>query len=212
MRRHGTRARQIPWTISSTVCVVALIMIWSDWGGIGTHISQYFAPKPAIGGAFHLTATHGTPISDTDLPGKPTALFFGYTFCPDVCPTTLYEASSWLAKLGPDGDAIRILFVTVDPERDTLEHLRAYMSAFDPRITGLTGSRKQIDQIVQAFRITADRTDIDSEDPQSYLISHTASVFLLDRNGAFVDSIGYREDTATALAKIRHLIRHSSEF
>lgn len=207
MRLNGADARQTLWTISSAICVALLLAIWSDWGGTGTRISQYFAPKPAVGGAFRLHATHGETVSEADLHGKPTALFFGYTFCPDVCPSTLYEASNWLAKLGPDADAIRIMFVTVDPERDTLEHLQDYMSAFDSRIIGLTGSRKQIDQIVQAFRVTSERVNIDSEDPETYLINHTASVFLLDRNGAFVDAIGYQEDTAKALAKIRHLIR-----
>lgn len=207
MRLHGADARQTMWTISSAICAAILVVIWSDWGGIGSRISQYFAPKPAIGGAFNLHATRGGSISDEDLPGKPTALFFGYTFCPDVCPTTLYEASTWLAKLGTDADAIRIIFVSVDPERDTLEHLRDYMSAFDPRIIGLTGSRMQVDQIIRAFRVTAERTNIDSKDPETYLINHTASVFLLDKNGDFVDAIGYREDTAKALAKIRYLIR-----
>lgn len=207
MRQPGAEGRRTLWTVSSMICTAILVMIWSDWSGVGSRISQHFAPKPAIGGPFRLQATHGETVTEKDLPGKPTALFFGYTFCPDVCPTTLYEASGWLAKLGTDASAVKIIFVTVDPERDTLEHLRDYMSAFDPRIIGLTGSRKQVDQIIQAFRITAERDNIDNEDPETYLINHTASVYLLDKNGAFVDAIGYQEDTAKALEKIRFLIR-----
>lgn len=209
MPQHGAGGHRSLWTICSVICAALLVVIWSDLGGFGSRLSKQLAPKPAIGGHFKLRATNGATVTEETLTGKPTALFFGYTFCPDVCPTTLYEASSWLAKLGADADGIRIVFVTVDPERDTLDHLTEYMSAFDPRIIGLTGTRKAVDQMITAFRVTAQRAETNEADadPETYLINHTASVYLLDRKGEFVDTIAYQEDAAKALEKIRYLIR-----
>lgn len=203
------------WTLCSLVCLSVLVVVWSDMAGLASRISTLLAPKPAIGGNFSLTGTNGKTITQDTLIGSPTALFFGYTFCPDVCPTTLYEASNWLKQLGPDGDRMKIFFVTVDPQRDTRRHLTEYMSAFDDRIVGLTGSQREIDQIVQAYRVYVERdpaVDQDSSnaegDPSDeYLISHTASVYLLGKDGQFVDTIVFQENQAKALEKLRYLIK-----
>ena len=199
------RNHRFPWALCSAACLLILVLLWGDWRAVATRTDQYFSPKPAIGGAFSLQDTKGGTVTEKDLSGKPTLLFFGYTYCPDVCPTTLYEASNWLQKLGPDGDRIQIFFVTVDPQRDTRDHLASYMSAFDPRIVGLTGSAAEIDTIVAAYHAYAERTE--GGDADSYLINHTASVYLLGKDGQFVDTIAYREDEAEALAKLRYLLR-----
>ena len=200
-----TIMNQTIWALVSLVCVSLLILIWSDWGGLAKRINDKLKPTPAIGGEFSLLGTNGKTITDKDLVGKPTALFFGYTFCPDVCPTTLYEATNWLARLGPDGDRIQVFFVTVDPGRDTIEHLSSYMSAFDRRIVGLTGTHEAVAKTIKAYRVYVERTEGGDED--TYLVNHTASVYLLGKDGQFVDTIAYQEHEAKALEKLRYLIR-----
>lgn len=212
-KRKSTQ--NVMWVLCSVVCVGLLGMIWGDWGGYASRLNTQLQPKPAIGGEFSLTSTNGATLTHNDILGTPTALFFGYTYCPDVCPTTLYEATNWLQKLGPDADKVQILFVTVDPQRDTLEHLTSYMSAFDPRIIGLTGTQAEIDRIVSAYKAYAERVPPSKGDDASavdetddaYLMNHTASIYLLGKDGQFVDTIPYQENETKALEKLRFLIR-----
>ena len=133
-------------------------------------------------------------------------MFFGYTFCPDICPTTLYDMTTLMEALGPDADKLKVYFVTVDPERDTQEAMAEYMSAFDPRFTGLTGSREEIDRILSAYRVYSRKVPRD-EGP--YLMDHTASVYLLDGEGKLTGTLDYQEATETALAKLKRLIGSS---
>jgi protein SCO1/2 len=155
------------------------------------------------GGAFTLVDQHGATVTEADLRGHASAMFFGYTFCPDVCPTTLYEMSGLLAELGPDADRLKVYFVTVDPERDNQAAMAEYLQAFDPRIVGLTGSREEIDKILSGYRVYARKVERD-EGP--YLMDHTAAVYLLDEDGALTATLDYQEETETALAKLRRLI------
>ena len=106
----------------------------------------------AIGGPFSLTDQNGRTVTDQDLKGRPFLVFFGYTNCPDFCPTTMFEISEVLRKLGPDGDRTRALFITVDPERDTPAALKDYVSSFDPRIIALTGEPEAIAAVAKAYR------------------------------------------------------------
>lgn len=157
----------------------------------------------SIGGPFTLTDTTGRRVSEADLAGKPTAMFFGYTFCPDVCPTTLSEATQWLAALGPDGDRLRVVFVSVDPGRDTPDHLRTYLGAFDPRIQGWSGTEAELDKVKSAYRVFVRK--VERPDGQ-YLIDHTATVYLLDAGGRFAGTIAYGEAADSALGKLRRLL------
>jgi protein SCO1/2 len=157
----------------------------------------------SIGGPFSLTDQNGNTVTEKSLLGHPTALFFGYTFCPDVCPTTLADLTLLMDKLGPDADKLKVYFVTVDPERDNQEAMGAYLRAFDPRFTGLTGSRAAIDQIIKDYRVFAQKVVADDG---SYTMNHTATVYLLDRDAKFVSSIDYQEKPETALAKLKNLI------
>ena len=156
----------------------------------------------AIGGPFTLSNVAGGRFTDADLKGKATALFFGFTNCPDVCPTTLTEATTWLDALGPDADKLRVVFVTVDPERDTTDHLKLYLSSFDPRMVGLTGTQAEVDVIKKAYRVFARKVPTGSD----YTMDHTATVYLLDANGQFTGTIGYQEAKESALEKLRRLI------
>lgn len=155
-----------------------------------------------IGGDFTLTEHTGRAVTRADYLGKPAAVFFGFTHCPEVCPTTLLQLSNHLRALGSDGDALNVLFITVDPERDTPEQLALYLQSFDPRIRGLSGNPAQIDAALAAFKAYAKR--IPSEG--GYTMDHTASVYLVDAQGRFRSMIDYHEDEATALAKLRLLL------
>ena len=135
-----------------------------------------------IGGPFQMTSHLGTPINEQDLMGKPFLVFFGYTHCPDVCHTTLFEMSEILRALGPNVK-INALFVTVDPERDSAEVLKDYLSNFDSRIIGVTGPRSQLEPMLREYRIYAKRAPGNNID---YAVDHTTVVYLMDKNGHFV--------------------------
>ena len=142
-------------------------------------------PVPSgIGGPFALTDVSGKTVTDADFRGEPTLVFFGYTHCPDICPTTLSSLSQMLNGLGPDKKAA-VLFITLDPERDTPAVLKDYLSSFDPRIVGLTGSRAAIDKVEREYRVYAKKVPPEGGD---YSMDHTAVVSLMDKNGNFVDS------------------------
>lgn len=155
-----------------------------------------------IGGAFTAVRSDGKPITQQDLIGRPHVLFFGFTHCPDVCPTTLYEGSQWLQALGSDGDKIDIYFVTVDPQRDTVEVLSEYLSAFDERIKGITGTPQQIEKLVKNWRVYAEKVPTEDD----YTMNHTATTFLMNAKGEFVRTIAYGEDNQVAIEKLRKLI------
>lgn len=170
---------------------------WRQGGGVERLAAT------SIGGPFTLTDQHGDTVTEAALKGHPSAMFFGYTFCPDVCPTTLFEMTGWLEKLGTDGDKLRVYFVSVDPERDTRETLAEYLSAFDPRITGLTGTPEEVAEIVKGYRVYARKVPLDSG---GYLMDHTATIYLIDSDAVFTGTIDYQEDPDTALKKLRRLV------
>ena len=174
-------------------------------GGSGlTKPSLLIAPTNTIGGPFHLTDQTGKPVTDKDLLGRPAAMFFGYTFCPDVCPTTLTEVGDWLKALGPDADRLQVVFVTVDPERDTQDKMKDYLTSFDPRIRGLTGTAEETAQIVKDYRVYVKKTH--PESGSDYLVDHTAAVYLMDRQGYFVGFINYQEEPEKTIAKLKELL------
>ena len=157
-------------------------------------------------GVYALVDQKGNPVDQTMFKGHPSALFFGFTHCPEVCPTTLAEMSGWFEALGDEGKDLQAYFVTVDPERDTPEIIGDYVSWVSDRITGVTGTPAEIDKIVNAWGVYAQKVPLDDG---GYTMDHTASVFLLDRNGQFQGTIAYREDSATALGKLRNLLAKS---
>ena len=145
-------------------------------------------------------------VTDKTFAGKPTLMFFGFTYCPDVCPTTLSELQGWMEALGPDADRLNYAFVSVDPERDTPDVMRDYVWAFDKRITPLTGSREQIDAMLRAYRVYAKRVELDDGD---YTMDHSAAVYLMNADNKFVGTIAYGEAEENALQKLRRLIENA---
>ena len=162
-------------------------------------------PLGINGQEFALTSTKGGSFTQADLVGTPSLIFFGYTFCPDVCPTTLAETTAWRAQLGLSADDLRIIFVTVDPERDTTEMVKAYVEGFDPSVIGLVGTPEETEKAKAAFGVFSEKAgDVESE---FYLVNHTALTFLIDKDGSFEGTIAYEEASDTALAKIDRLVK-----
>lgn len=154
-------------------------------------------------GSYSMVDQTGTPVTEAIFKGHPSLLFFGYTHCPDVCPTTMGEMQTWFATLGDDAKDLKAYFVSVDPARDTPAILKDYVSWVTDRLTGLTGTQAQIDKVVKTWGVVAEKVPGDGD---NYTMNHTASVFLVDRNGQFQSTIAYMENPDVAVAKIRRLI------
>lgn len=160
-------------------------------------------PVAGIGGPFTAVDGQGNPVDETVFLGKPTAIFFGFTSCPDVCPTTLAEVQSWIDALGADADKLNYAFVSVDPERDTPELMSSYVAAFDERIMPLTGSPEEIAAMLKTYRVYARKVPLDDG---GYTMDHTAGIYLMNAENRFVGTIAYGENPETALAKLKRLI------
>ena len=166
---------------------------------------QQSAGKVPIGGPFRLTSHEGKPFTEDDLKGKPFAVFFGFTHCPEVCPTTLHDLSQDLEALGRDGDRLRVAFITVDPARDTPELLKTYLSSFDPRIVGLTGTEEEVAAAAKAYKIYYRKVPTEGSD---YTMDHSASIFLMDSKGEFFGTSNFQEKEDVRRSKLRQLIRN----
>jgi protein SCO1 len=154
----------------------------------------------AIGGPFNLTDQNGRTVTDQDLKGRPFLVFFGFTHCPDICPTTMFEISEILRKLGPDGDRMRAVFITVDPERDTPAALKDYVSSFDPRIVALTGDEAAIAAVAKAYRAIYRRVPLKEG---GYTMDHLAIVYLMGKDGRFVTRFHLNRPIDVAAAELR---------
>lgn len=188
--------------------VASAILAAIVFGALGSAYAVTVLLRPSagtvpIGGPFALTTQAGTTLSDVDLKGTPFTVFFGFTHCPEICPTTLWEMSEALKALGPDAGSLKVLFVTVDPERDTAEALANYLQAFDPRIVGLTGNPQQVAAMANAYRAYWRKVPLDDGD---YTMDHTASVFLMDAGGRFFGTIGYEEEPSVRMDKLKRLL------
>jgi protein SCO1/2 len=166
--------------------------------------SQAAAQPAAIGGPFRLTDQDGKPFSSDDLKGRPFALFFGFTHCPDICPTTLFQLSEDLKELGVEGERLQAVFVSVDPERDRPEDLAVYLQSFDPRMKGLTGTLAEVDAAARAYKAFYKKVPLTGE---GYAIEHTAVVYLMDAKGGFFSALNAQEPPETRRAKLLRLAR-----
>ncbi|RTM14178.1 MAG: SCO family protein [Bradyrhizobiaceae bacterium] len=153
---------------------------------------------PAIGGPFTLVATDGQTVTDRTYRGKWLLIYFGYTSCPDACPTALNSMSVALEQLGSRADELQPLFVTIDPQRDSRDVVANYLTSFDSRIVGLTGSGDQIASMIKTYRLYVSREKPDS-DGKDYSVSHSSFLYLMDPQGAFVSAI-HSEATGDEIA------------
>jgi protein SCO1/2 len=164
---------------------------------------QAASRQVAVGGPFSLTDQDGKTITDADMKGHPFIVFFGFTHCPDVCPTTLYDLSQALNGLGDDAKNIPALFVTVDPERDTPEVMKRYVSNFNPDIRGVTGDPAAIQAMVKAYRGYAKKVPTEDGD---YTMDHTAVVYLMGADGQFISPLNLQRPTAEVVKELREHI------
>jgi len=164
--------------------------------------------KVPVGGQFTLVDGAGTPVTKSTLKGKPSVIYFGYTFCPDVCPTTLFDLTRRIQKLGPDADKLNYVFVTVDPQRDTSKVMHDYVSSFDKHIRGFTGTPEQIAQIAHEYRVYYKRIQSDNG---GYVMDHSTLIYLMGTRDTFVGAIAYHEDDASAIAKLRKLLAMTAD-
>ena len=155
-----------------------------------------------FGEPFVLTDQTGQPVTEAAFRGHPSAVFFGFTHCPEVCPTTLFELSGWLKTMGDQGKDIRAYFVSIDPERDTPEVMGTYVGNFSDRITAVTGEPDKVYAMAKSFGIYWKKVPTDDGD---YTMDHTASVLLLNGKGEFAGTIAYGENADTAIAKLKRL-------
>lgn len=158
----------------------------------------------AFGAPFELVQGNGEPITQEALKGHPSAVFFGFTHCPEVCPTTLFELDGWLKTLGDEGKDIRAYFVTIDPERDTSEIVHSYVTNVSDRIVGISGEPEKVMAMAKSFGIYSKRVDLENGD---YTMDHTASILLLNSDGDFAGTIAYGENPDNAIAKLKRLAK-----
>jgi protein SCO1/2 len=176
--------RHIRVMLMVAICLVGLILTTAVVMLVtGTAQQPGGPPTAAIGGPFKLVNQDGRTVTDQDFKGKPFLVFFGFTHCPEICPTTLFEISEVLRKLGPDADRTHALFITVDPEQDTPKALKDYLSSFDPHLSGLTGDADAIAAVAKSYRAVYRKVPLEQG---GYTMDHTALVYLMDKQGRFV--------------------------
>ncbi|MVT00845.1 SCO family protein [Devosia marina] len=188
--------RTVLWTL---VAVAAL-------GATGLYVyTTMTRPAQAVAlgqGDYELVTATGEAFNRDSLKGSPSMLFFGFTHCPDVCPTSLAEMTVWYEALGDKADDLNAFFVSVDPERDTAEIIGDYVS-WTGHVTGVTGSPDEIAKAAKSWGVYYAKVPLEGGD---YTMDHTASVFLVNAEGEFEGTIAYRENSDTALAKLRRLL------
>ncbi|OLP61689.1 electron transporter [Xaviernesmea oryzae] len=155
---------------------------------------------------FNLVDDRGAKVDETIFHHAPSLVYFGYTHCPEVCPTTLFEMAGWLRDLGPEAKDLQALFFTVDPERDTPDIMHGYVTAFTDRITGVTGDAGEMRKVVEGWMAHAAKLPGDVDD---YHMSHTTSLLLIGADGRLKDMIAYGTEKEDALSRIRSLLRQS---
>jgi protein SCO1/2 len=192
-----TRPLVIVGAFAGSLVIGLVLMLWA-LGGLRT-----VAAPAAIGGPFELTDQAGQPVTEKNLQGRPTLIFFGFTHCPDVCPTELFEISEVLRAMGTDADRVNAYFVSVDPERDTRAAMKDYLSSFDPHLKGLTGDPAAVAKIISDYRVYAKKVPLKDGD---YTMDHTALIYLMDRDGKFVSPFNLKRTPEEAAADLKHYL------
>ncbi len=197
--------RAILWGMAAMMAVLFLTLYVTS-----RTATEKIASAP-FGAPFQLVSQDNAPVTQEDFKGKPTALFFGFTHCPEICPTTVYELSGWLNAVDPDANGLQAYFVTVDPARDTPAHLKTYLGNITQRIIGISGDPATVEAMVRSFKVYFKKIPSDAQKPDGdYTMDHSASIFLLDRQGRFVGTIAYGENADAAKQKLKNLMKRPS--
>jgi protein SCO1/2 len=200
--------RKTPSRTAVVLGVIAVLLAVAGGGyfSIGPErLASMFGGKPEIsnvpiGGPFTLTDQNGKPRTQADFAGKLMLIYFGYTYCPDVCPTSLTTMTDALKILGPKADRIVPVFITVDPARDTVDQMKMYVEHFDPRFVGLTGTPEQVVAAAKTYRVYFAKQKDAAAGSEDYLVDHTSITYLMDRQGRFLTHFGHAV-TAEAMAE-----------
>lgn len=192
-----TRPLLVIAAFAGSLAIGLLVTLWL-LGGF-----RAVAPPAAIGGPFQLTDQSGQIVTEKSLVGRPTIIFFGFTHCPDVCPTALFEMSEVLRAMGPDAGKVNAYFVSVDPERDTTAAMKDYISSFDPHLKALTGSSDEVARVISAYRVYAKKIPLKDGD---YTMDHTALIYLMDRKGNFVRPFNLKQKPEAAAADLKRYL------
>jgi protein SCO1 len=182
---------------AGSLVVGLVVMLWV-LGGL-----RHATAPAAIGGPFQLTDQAGKLVTEKSMQGHPSLIFFGYTHCPDVCPTTLFEISEVMRVMGKDADGVNAYYISVDPERDTATAMKDYLSSFDPRMKGLTGSPEEIAKVLSEYRVYSKKVPLKDGD---YVMDHTALVYLMDRNGKFVSPFSLNRKPEEAASDLKRYL------
>jgi len=197
MDRTAARPLVIVASFAASLLIGLLAVLWGLGGVRGVT-----APA-AIGGPFQLTDQSGATVTEKSLQGRPTLIFFGFTHCPDVCPTSLFEISEVLRAMGKDADRVNAYFVSVDPERDNNGAMKDYLSSFDPHLKGLTGDPEAVAKVLSAYRVYAKKVPLKDGD---YTMDHTALTYLMDRGGKFVAPFNLNRKPEEAAADLERYL------
>jgi protein SCO1 len=197
MDRTAARPLVIVAAFATSLLVGLLVVLWAMGGVRGVT-----APA-AIGGPFQLTDQAGATVTEKDLQGRPTLIFFGFTHCPDVCPTSLFEISEILRAMGQDANKVNAWFISVDPERDNAAAMKDYLSSFDPHLKGLTGDPAAVQKVITAYRVYAKKVPLKDGD---YTMDHTALIYLMDRDGRFVSPFNVNRKPDEAAADLKRYL------
>ncbi|WP_445679851.1 SCO family protein [Radicibacter daui] len=190
------------------VALCALILNWQLGGRIASGNGPSIATTGGIGGDFSLTDQNGKPVTQKDYAGSFELIYFGYTFCPDVCPTELLTIAQTLDSLPKaTADSIQPVFITIDPERDTQKVMADYVPLFYPRLVGLTGTTDQIAAVAREFRVYYNKVPAKDGDASAYLMDHSSFIYVMGKQGEFLDVIPYGTTKEDMAVKIEQLIQ-----
>ena len=197
MANQATRPLFLIAAFAASLAIGLLLVLWLA-GGL-----RSASQSAGVGGPFQLTDQAGQIVTEKNLQGRPTLIFFGFTHCPDVCPTSLFEMSEVLRAMGPDAGRVNAYFISVDPERDTLAAMKDYLSSFDPHLKGLTGDAGAVAKTLSAYRVYAKKVPLKDGD---YTMDHTALIYLMDRDGRFVAPFNLKRTPEEAVADLKRYL------
>lgn len=197
MTDRATRPLVVFAAFAGSLAVGLIVVLWL-LGGLRT-----VTVPASIGGPFKLTDQTGQVVTEKNLQGRPTLIFFGYTHCPDVCPTSLFEMSEVLRAMGKDADRVNAYFISVDPQRDTSAVMKDYLTSFDPHLKGLTGDPETVAKVLSEYRVYAKKIPLKDGD---YTMDHTALIYLMDRDGRFVAPFNLKQTPEAAAADLKRYL------
>lgn len=193
-----------------TIIGMGVYFSWQNFGPVTENTSLLYMKEqgtPELGGSFRLKDQNGVYRADKDFSGKILLVYFGYSYCPDICPTALSNISIALKNLGKDADHFQPLFITIDPNRDTQELLKTYMQDFDPHFVALTGKEEELLPLKKAYKVYASKAPSYIPQDPHYLIDHSSLIYVMDPKGKYIMHFSHQTDPATLEKSLKSLLK-----